>query len=217
MGLASFLITSGSGVKIINDPYEPGTDPHGYGHELLYCSITDSADIVTVSHEHWDHNKVEAVKGSPQVLREPGETEIKGIKIKGVASLHDDVGGKERGSNTIFCLEVDGINICHLGDLGHQLSKEQVKEVGPVDVLLSPVGGVFTIDAKTATELAALLKAKIIIPMHYRHDKCNFPVAKVDDFLADKENVSHPETSEIELHKADLPKYATVFVLKAAC
>ena len=83
MGLASFLLTSDSGVRIINDPFEPGADPFGYGHELHYGRITDSADVVTVSHDHWDHNKVEAVQGNPQVLREPGETEIKGIKIKG--------------------------------------------------------------------------------------------------------------------------------------
>jgi L-ascorbate metabolism protein UlaG (beta-lactamase superfamily) len=217
LGLASFLITSDSGVRIINDPYEPGTDPHGYGHELLYGRITDSADIVTVSHEHWDHNKVETVKGSPRVLRQPGETEIKGIKIKGVASLHDDVGGKERGSNTIFCLEVDGVKVCHLGDLGHQLSKEQLGEIGPVDLLLAPVGGVFTIDAKTATELSGLVKAKIIIPMHYRHDKCNFPVAEVDEFITDKENVIQPDATEIELHKENLPKSPAVVVMKAAC
>lgn len=217
MGLASFLLKSDSGVRIINDPFEPGADPFGYGHELHYGRITDSADVLTVSHDHWDHNKVEAVQGNPQVLREPGETEIKGIKIKGIASLHDDVGGKERGANTIFCLEIDGLKICHLGDLGHQLSKEQLEEVGPVDVLLAPVGGVFTIDAKTATELARLLKAKIIIPMHYKHDKCNFPVAEVDDFLTGKVNVIQPTASEIELHKASLPKSATVFVMKAAC
>jgi L-ascorbate metabolism protein UlaG (beta-lactamase superfamily) len=217
MGLASFLITSESGVKIINDPYEPGADPYGHGHELHYGRITDSADIVTVSHDHWDHNKVKAVKGNPKVFREPGETEVKGIKINGVASFHDDVGGKERGPKSIFCLEVDGIKVCHLGDLGHKLSKEQLEEIGPVDVLLAPVGGVFTIDAKTATELAGLLKAKIIIPMHYKHDKCNFPVAEVDDFLVDKEKVSQPGASEIELHKGDLPKSATVVVLNAAC
>jgi L-ascorbate metabolism protein UlaG (beta-lactamase superfamily) len=217
MGLASFLITSDSGVKIINDPYEPGTDPHGYGHELLYGRITDSADIVTVSHDHWDHNRVEAVQGNPQVFREPGETEIKGIKIKGIASLHDDVGGKERGSNTIFCLDVDGVKICHLGDLGHQLSKEQLEEIGPVNVLLTPVGGVFTIDAKIATELARLLEAKIIIPMHYKHDKCTFPIAEVSEFLAGKGNVSQPDNIEIELHKENLPKSATVVVMKSAC
>jgi L-ascorbate metabolism protein UlaG (beta-lactamase superfamily) len=217
MGLASFLITSDMGVKIVNDPYEPGTDPYGYGHELLYGKIRGSADIVTVSHDHWDHNRVNAVQGNPQVFREPGETEIRGIKIKGIASLHDDVGGKELGSNTIFCLEVDEIKVCHLGDLGHQLSEKQLKEVGLVDVLLTPVGGVFTIDAKIATELARLLKAKIIIPMHYKHDKCTFPIAEVDEFLAGKENVSRPDNIEIELHKKNLPKSATLVVMKAAC
>jgi len=217
MGLAAFLITSDSGIKIINDPYEPGMDPFGYGHELHYGRITDSADVVTISHDHWDHNKVETVGGNPQIMREIGMKEIKGIKIRGIASFHDNVAGKELGPNVIFCFEIDGLKICHLGDLGHRLNKEQIAEVGSVDLLLTPVGGVFTVDASTATEIAEDLKAKVIIPMHYNHDKCNFPVAGVSEFLVGKKSVKHLGDSEIELHKKDLPKFPTVLVMNAAC
>ena len=209
MGLASFLITSDSRTRIITDPYETGGD-------LSYGEIRESADIVTVSHEHFDHNNVAAVQGNPQILRKVGEAEVKGIRFKGVGSLHDDVGGKERGKNTIFWFDVDGVKVCHLGDLGHQLSDEQVSEIGSVDVLLVPVGGIFTIDANVATRLCNRLKPKMIIPMHFRDGKCRFPIAGVDEFLRGKENVSRLDTSEIELRGEELPSVTQIVVPKSA-
>jgi len=209
LGLASFLITSDSGTRIVTDPYETGGD-------LSYGEIRESADIVTVSHEHFDHNNVAAVQGNPQILRKVGKADIEGIRFRGIASFHDNVGGKERGKNTMSCFEVDGVKVCHLGDLGHQLSDEQVGEIGSVDVLLVPVGGVFTIDAKVATELCDLLKPKVIIPMHYRDGKCNFPIAGVDEFLKDKDNVNRLDTSEIELRSEELPAGTQIVVLKSA-
>jgi len=209
LGLASFLITSDSGTRIITDPYETGGD-------LSYGEIRESADIVTVSHEHFDHNNVAAVQGNPQILRKVGEAEVKGIRFKGVGSLHDDVGGKERGKNTIFWFDVDGVKVCHLGDLGHQLSDEQVSEIGSVDVLLVPVGGIFTIDANVATRLCNRLKPKMIIPMHFRDGKCRFPIAGVDEFLRGKENVSRLDTSEIELRGEELPSVTQIVVPKSA-
>ena len=209
LGLASFLITSDSGTRILTDPYETGGD-------LSYGEIRESADIVTVSHEHFDHNNVAAVQGNPQILRKMGEAEVKGIRFKGVGSLHDDVGGKERGKNTIFWFDVDGVKICHLGDLGHQLSDEQVSEIGSVDVLLVPVGGIFTIDANVATRLCDRLKPKMIIPMHFRDGKCRFPIAGVDEFLRGKENVSRLDTSEIELRGEELPSVTQIVVPKSA-
>jgi len=167
-------------------------------------------------HEHFDHNNVAAVQGNPQILRKVGKADIEGIRFRGIASFHDNVGGKERGKNTMSCFEVDGVKVCHLGDLGHQLSDEQVGEIGSVDVLLVPVGGVFTIDAKVATELCDLLKPKVIIPMHYRDGKCNFPIAGVDEFLKDKDNVNRLDTSEIELRSEELPAGTQIVVLKSA-
>ena len=207
LGHACFLITSEAGTRIITDPYATKED-------LTYGEITESADIVTVSHEHGDHNNVAAVHGKPEVVR--GSTKVKGKDFNGIASYHDRAGGSQRGSNTIFCIEVDGIRVCHLGDLGHQLSGEQVAELGSIEILLIPVGGYFTIDARMATQVCDQLKPKVIIPMHYRTDKCAFPIAGVDDFLKGKERVTRLETSERNFKSEELPTGTQIIVLKSA-
>ena len=209
LGHASFMITSDTGTKIITDPYTPG----GFG--LDYGEIKESADIVTVSHEHGDHNNVAAVGGNPEIAKETAE--IKGIKFNGITTYHDEAGGSQRGNNVIFCFEVDGVKICHLGDLGHQLSEQQVAEIGKVDILLVPVGGNFTIDAKVATEVCDKLAPKVIIPMHYQNERCSsFPVAGVDEFLQGKTGVSRPDTSEAEFKQGELPAATQIMVLKPA-
>lgn len=209
LGLASFLITTDNGTKIVTDPYQTGG-------ELAYGEIRESADIVTVSHDHFDHNNVSAIQGKPEVLKKPGQFEVKGIAFQGIASLHDDVGGKARGKNNIFCLDADGMRICHLGDLGHGLRGEHITGIGSVDILLIPVGGVYTIDAKMATVVCEQLKPKIVIPMHYRDGKCNFPIATVDDFLKDKENVRRLNSSAIEIRKKELQPTTEIVVMKSA-
>lgn len=202
---AAFLITSEKGAKIVTDPYE--TSPG-----LKHAAIVETADIVTVSHEHGDHNNVAAVKGNPKIVK--AGAEVRDIKFKAVATAHDDKGGGQRGKNTVFCFEVDGINVCHAGDLGHMLTAAQVNDIGKVDVLMIPVGGFFTIDAATATKVVEQLKPKIVIPMHYKTDKLNFPIAGVEDFLKDKSNVTRPSESEIELKAGKLPDAAKIIVLK---
>jgi L-ascorbate metabolism protein UlaG (beta-lactamase superfamily) len=202
---ASFLITSGSGTRIITDPYEvSGGVKHG--------AITEAADIVTVSHEHGDHNNAAAVKGNPTVVRE--STEVKGIKIRTVSTAHDETGGSQRGKNNIYCFQVDGVDVCHAGDLGHELTAAQVKEIGKVDVLMLPVGGFFTIDAKTATKVCDQLKPKVIIPMHFKTEKLDFPIKGVDDFLKGKNNVTRSGESEIEFKADNLPAGTQIIVLK---
>jgi len=207
LGHASFMITSETGTKIITDPYVT-TETLNYGE------IKESADIVTVSHEHTDHSNVSAVKGNPEVVR--GTAKAKGIEFKGVPTYHDDAKGQQRGKNTILCFEVDGIRVCHLGDLGHQLSAQQVAELGRIDILLIPVGGFYTIDAKVAGQLCDRLKPKVVIPMHFRNDKCAFPVAGVDEFLKGKKGVSKLDTSEVEFKQAELPATTQIMVLKPA-
>ena len=128
LGHASFMITSETGTKIITDPYVTAEN-------LNYGEIKESADIVTVSHEHGDHSNVSAVRGNPEVVRRVATIEIKGIKFKGLPTYHDNTQGKLRGNNAIFCFKVDGIRLCHLGDLGHQLSAQQVAELDRVDIL----------------------------------------------------------------------------------
>ena len=207
LGHSSFLITSDAGTKIITDPY--GTDDR-----LLYGEIKESADIVTMSHDHRDHGNVAAVGGNPEVVR--GTTEAKGIKFKGISTHHDDTGGSKRGSNTILCFDVDGVKVCHVGDLGHPLSQEQLNELGKIDVLLIPVGGNFTIDATAASKLCDQLKPGVIIPMHFKNVKCNFPIAEVDEFLKGKSNVTRLDASEVEFQAGKLPANTQITVLKPA-
>ena len=213
LGHSSFMITSDTGIKIITDPYEPAFVAGG---GPSYSEIKESADIVTVSHNHTDHNNVATVQGNPTVVRKAATAEIKGIEFNGIPCYHDEVGGNKRGDNTIFCFEVDGVRVCHLGDLGHQLSDKQVAELGRIDILLIPVGGFYTIDAKVATEVCNQLKPKVIIPMHYKTDKCGFPVAGVDEFLRGKEGVSRLDASEVEFKPGELPAGTQIIVLKSA-
>ena len=206
LGQAAFLITSDSGLRIITDPY-------GTNEMLTYDEINESADIVTVSHDHFDHANVAAVGGNPKVIKSAGEA--KGIRFDAVPTYHDDAGGSQRGNNNIYCFEVDDIRICHLGDLGHMLSDKQVADIGKVDILLAPVGGNFTIDAGVAASVAEKLSPKVIIPMHFKNDRCpNFPVAGVDGFLEGKNNVTRLEVSEVEFKAGVLPAATQIIVMK---
>jgi L-ascorbate metabolism protein UlaG (beta-lactamase superfamily) len=161
LGHASFLITSDAGVNIITDPYKPGCFDGG----IQYGKITEAADIVTISHEHDDHSETD-IAGTPTFVRDAKPQQIKGIEIMGVDTFHDTGKGSERGSNVIYKMVIDGMDVVHLGDLGHELSKEEVDKIGNVDVLLVPVGGYFTVDAKVADSIMDLLKPKVVIPMH---------------------------------------------------
>jgi L-ascorbate metabolism protein UlaG (beta-lactamase superfamily) len=211
-GHAAFLITSDQGVKIITDPYESGA----YGGQLAYGKIKDQADIVLTSHDHADHNDTKSLAGSPQIVKGSGTKTIKGISFKGISAYHDPSRGSERGANTIFTFSVDGIRICHLGDLGHILSEKELTEIGPVDVLLIPVGGYFTIDPKEATKVAEQVKPKILIPMHFKTAKCGFPIAPVEDFLKGKSNLKRPKASEMVFDRATLPQEMEILVLEHA-
>lgn len=209
LGHSSFLITSEEGTKIITDPYATGGG-------INYGEIKEAADIAVVTHAHSDHNNVAAVRGRPQVVRGAGSQEAKGINFEGIASFHDDAGGRQRGPNTIFCFTVDGIRLCHLGDLGHQLSGEQAADIGQVDVLLIPVGGFFTIDAAGATRVMERLKPRVVIPMHYKTDRCAYPISGVDSFIKGKANVQGMESAEVEFKREQLPPATEIVVLQHA-
>ena len=201
------MITSDTGMKIITDPFTTGND-------LTYGKIKETADIVTVSHDHFDHNNVSEVRGNPRVVR--GTTEVKGIEFRGTTTYHDDAKGQLRGKNTIFCFEVDGIRTCHSGDLGHQLNAQQAAELGKIDLLLIPVGGFYTIDAKVASRICNQMKPKVIIPMHW-NNKWRFPeIASVDEFLRGKQDVSRLDTTEVEFKLGNLPTTTQIMVLRSA-
>ena len=208
LGHASFLITAENGTKIITDPY--GDYPG-----LSYAPIGETADIMLVSHDHGDHTGGK-VKGNPKQVAGGGSKRISNTEFKGINTYHDTSKGSQRGKNTIFCFAVDGVRICHLGDLGHELSKSEVAEIGQVDVLIIPVGGFYTIDAATASAVCEQIKPRVIIPMHYKNDKCAFPIAGVEDFLKDRKNVKKSDSSEIELRAGQLQQATEIVVLKHA-
>jgi len=209
LGHASFLITSGKGTRIVTDPYTPGG-------ALSYAEIKESADVVTISHEHFDHNNAAAVGGKPQVFKGPAPIQVKDVRLTGVPTYHDENKGGQRGNNMITCMEMDGMRLCHLGDLGHPLSAEELAKIGKVDVLLTPVGGFYTINAATATDVAAGIKPKAIIPMHFKNDRCAFPISGVEDFLKDKKNVTQVNASEVEFKTGTLPAASQIMILKPA-
>jgi L-ascorbate metabolism protein UlaG (beta-lactamase superfamily) len=211
-GHAAFLITSDQGTKIIIDPYEPGA----FGGQLSYGKINDQADIVLTSHDHADHNYTKDLPGKPQIVKGSGSKTIGGISTKGIATFHDPSKGSERGANTIFTLTIDHIQLCHLGDLGHLLSDKELGEIGPVDILLIPVGGFFTIDPIEATRVADQIKPKIVIPMHFKTEKCGFPIAPVEDFLKGKTNIKRLKTNEASFDKPTLSQQMEIVVLEHA-
>jgi L-ascorbate metabolism protein UlaG (beta-lactamase superfamily) len=211
-GHAAFLITSAGGTKIITDPYESGA----FGGQISYAKIKDQVDLVSVSHEHNDHNDVKNLPGSPQIIRGAGSKTVKGIKLKGIPTYHDPSRGSQRGTNTIFTFLIDEIRVCHLGDLGHILGGKELVEIGPVDILLTPVGGYFTIDAEEATRISEQIQPKVLIPMHFKTPKCALPISAVDEFLKGKEKPKRPNTSEVAFDKETLPQKMEIVVLEHA-
>ncbi len=211
-GHASFLITSEEGATIITDPYEPGA----YDGGIAYKPIEDAAEVVTVSHDHADHNYVQGIKGSPVVIKGPGIHKAAGITFKGIATYHDTTQGSERGGNTIFVFTVDGVTVCHAGDLGHQLAENTIRELGAIDILFLPIGGVYTLDPAGATEVANALHPRLLIPMHFKTPRCGFPLARVEEFLEGKSSVEKTGKSEITATKDNLPDAMHIIVLEPA-
>jgi L-ascorbate metabolism protein UlaG (beta-lactamase superfamily) len=157
------------------------TDPHP--EELGYERPRIRADVVTVSHPHPGHSAVKGFRGSPRVLDAPGEYEIGGVFITGVPTYHDAAGGRELGQNVAFLLDFDGLTVCHLGDLGHSLTEEEVEALGQVNVLLVPVGGANTLGGALAAEVVGTIEPNIVVPMHYATAPLTRELEGVDRFL----------------------------------
>ena len=142
------------------------------------------ADILLTTHGHPDHNNLKAVSGNPFLISGPGEYEIKEVFIQGISAWHDDSQGKERGQMTIYTIEAEELCLCHLGDLGQkELNSEQLERIGGVDILMAPVGGIYTIDGKEAVKIMSQIEPKIIIPMHYSLPKLKIKLDGLDKFL----------------------------------
>ncbi|TLN12310.1 MBL fold metallo-hydrolase [bacterium] len=204
LGHACFRLTSSDGVRVVLDPFD--------GRELGYPMPSVEADYVLVSHEHTDHNYVDALQGNPTLVRR--DFEGKGISVKAIHVFHDEEVGSKRGRNTIFVIKVDGITLAHLGDLGHMLDEQIMRSMGKVDVLMIPVGGLFTIDAAKASIVVDQVKPKLVIPMHFGTPSLQFRLQKVDAFLQGKEGVKRLDASSIDLNPKDLPEKMEIWVLK---
>lgn len=198
---ACFLIETGTGTRILTDPYEPGS----FDGAVKYKPVSEAADIVLISHDHADHNWVEGVSGDPVVVNRSGEETINGVQITGIPSYHDTSRGSERGDNIIFRIFADGLSICHLGDLGHPLDPDTAGILQPVDALLLPVGGTFAIDALVAGQVRTTLSPAFTIPMHYKTDGVDFPIAPVDAYLSGVDDLTRAGSSELEFTRVDLP------------
>lgn len=212
LGHSAFLLTADSGTRVITDPYKPGCFDGAVG----YGPICETGDAATVSHDHDDHCAWQALPGNPQVVRGAGEFTVKDISIAGFDTAHDEAGGRQRGRNTVYRFTMDGLRVLHCGDLGEEPGPELVKAIGPVDVLLVPVGGHFTIDAAQAHRVSAALGAKVIIPMHYKTAKLGFPVAGVEDFLRAQAGVRRVGRAEVAIAADSLPSAPEIWVLEHA-
>ena len=176
-----------------------------------------TADVLLTTHDHQDHSNIKAVKGEPFVIEGPGEYEVKGVFVKGIDSFHDDVDGKERGKNTIYTIETENIRFCHLGDFGQkQLTDDQLEKIGPVDILMIPVGGVYTIDASQAQKIVGQVDPKIVIPMHFELPKLTVKLDSVEKFLKIMGKNSVESVDKLNIKVSSLPKDGdmSIIVLK---
>lgn len=207
LGHSCFKLTESTGASVVCDPYDGSI-----GYDMPYTQ----ADAVTVSHGHYDHNNVKAVSGEPKIIDSESSYDLPGVEINAIKSFHDKQRGKLRGENLICKFRMDGIDICHLGDLGEDCSAELIDLLLPVNVLLIPVGGTYTIDAQMAKEYVNRIMPDIVIPMHYKSKGCKLDIEKVDEFinLFDEEYVEEKEESQIELMRSDFDGETRVIVLR---
>jgi len=207
-GHSCFLIEAKEG-RILTDPFDA---------KVPYDFPEAPIDIVTVSHDHFDHNAVDRVAGEPVVVKGVGERRIRGIEFLGIHSFHDDCNGAERGENTIFAFELEGIRIAHLGDLGTALDDRQAAALKDVRLLLIPVGGHFTIGASTAAGIVRRLgSVRIVIPMHFKTDRISdWPIETVEPFTNMMENVRRIGAASVTVAPDTIPVSREVWVLEYA-
>ncbi|MBR2320807.1 MAG: MBL fold metallo-hydrolase [Clostridia bacterium] len=206
LGHACFQLTSSSGVTIITDPYTR------VGYELPSGL---SADIVTVSHGHFDHNYLSAVKAK-HVVSQAMNYELEGVKISGFESFHDDKQGALRGKNVLFTIEMDGIKICHFGDLGEACRDDIIEKIADADILLVPIGGTYTIDALQAKKYVEGCKPRIVIPMHYRPTDGSLDIADSTPFLElfEKKDVQKVLDGSFDIDVSNLAKLPLILYME---
>jgi len=203
------IISQGGRLTVITDPFAKGI---GLNLPRL------SADIVTVSHEHDDHNNIGSITGEYFVVNGPGEYEVKGVALIGVSTYHDKEKGAKRGLTTVYVIQMDNIRVCHLGDLGQErLNEKELEAIGEVDILMIPVGGAaYTISAKEAVKIANQIEPKIIIPMHYKLPGLTLELEPIDNFLQEMGVDKKVLTEKLVVKKKDLVgKEMEVVIMKS--
>ncbi len=171
-------------------------------------------DVILVSHDHNDHNKVNVVrKPDSDIVRGDGKKKVRGYDITGLLTYHDEVKGKKRGENVIFTLDINGVKICHLGDLGCMPDDDTIKKMRDCDIIMIPVGGTFTLDGRGAWNVVKTLKPKVVIPMHYRVAGLSLGISSLDVFIEQCEDIPTTKVgNEVLFEKDDLPDELTVWV-----
>ncbi len=204
LGHSHFLFEDGA-VRLLTDPY---------GEGIGYALPQVSADIVFISHGHHDHNNIAMVGGNPEVFEDAfAPRSVKGIRIHGVETCHDESGGSERGFNWVFAFQMQGINFVHMGDLGHMPTPLQAEALGQPDVLFLPVGGIYTVDPAGAAAVVSAMQPRIVIPMHYKTADCLLPLAEVEEFTAHFTSVEKAGKQPIWLRQETLPDELLVLVM----
>ena len=203
LGHSCFRI-KGAHTTVITDPYSPNSG---------YSLGKQTARIITVSHQDPEHSYVSSIGGEPMQVKGPGEYEVGGVMIIGLATFHDSEKGKTKGKNTVYLIEIDDVTVCHLGDLGHTLTAEQAEELGNIDVLMVPVGGVSTINASAAAEVVRQLEPKIVLPMHYKTLLLKRELEPVDKFLTEMGVKEVSPQPKLSVTKANLPITTQVVLL----
>jgi L-ascorbate metabolism protein UlaG (beta-lactamase superfamily) len=203
LGHSCFRIR-GREATVVTDPCPPASG---------YNIGKPTADIVTLSHSHESHSYVKAIAGSPVVINRPGEYEIHGAFVTGIGTYHDDKKGADRGANVAFVIEMEDVRVCHLGDIGHTPSPDQVEEMSGVGVLLIPVGGGTTIDGATAAEVVNIIEPRIVIPMHYRTEVTKEDLAPLDRFLKELGANKMEPQPKLTVTRSSLPHETQVMLL----
>jgi L-ascorbate metabolism protein UlaG (beta-lactamase superfamily) len=188
------------------------TDPHD-GKSIGIPAPNVAGDIILVSHDHYDHNKVKSVeKDSSKVITDVRKRTVLDVQINGYESFHDECCGDKRGTNIIYKFVYDDITFCHLGDLGHELDDKAVHQIGEIDILFIPIGGTYTIDAEQAWNIIHMIKPKIIIPIHYKIEGLSLPIADIDMFLERSTYKTLKVGNEIDIEKEEIPKEPEIWV-----
>lgn len=203
IGHSCFLIEIG-GFKVMTDPFDESL-PYKFPDK-------EEVDFVTVSHDHFDHNATHRLVVKKEVLRDPTDKKFDKIRFFSKTFFHDEDQGKRRGKNAIFLIEGEGLKLVHLGDLGHVPEEKDLESFKNPDILMTPVGGYYTIDSKKADVLISILKPLITIPMHYKTGKLDFPIATVHEFLKNKENIHKLESLEFVIDKSNIENYKGILV-----